>query len=116
MPQKSIQNLENDTFTFNVEIGGKLITSNTRLVRDTQNQQVVGQLSKPLRNIVYAFSALQGQVLTKEQIRRIGWQGKKISNSAVVVAISDIRTLLGNSTITTVTNEGYIFLPEENRV
>ena len=94
---------------YSVEVDEKIITSETKLVRHKHTNQLIATLSLPLRNIIYGFVTCKGDLLNKEQIKMIGWPHKSVSNSSVLVAISEIRALIGDDKIITVTGEGYIY-------
>ena len=110
MPLNTIKRLGDDSFKYKFEIDNKIFSSETKLVRDLNNNQLIATSPKSIRNIIYGFYSHKGEVLTKEQLQSMGWPNKNISNSSIIVAIYDIRSLLGENKIITVTKEGYIFI------
>ncbi|EAQ51583.1 hypothetical protein MED222_06980, partial [Vibrio sp. MED222] len=53
----------------------------------------------------------RGKLFSVGQLKKIGWENGSVTNSSVIVAISEIRSLFGDGLIITITGEGYIFQP-----
>lgn len=110
MPLNTIKKLSDDSFKYHFEIDNKVFSSETKLVIDRNDNQLITTSPRSIRNIIYGFYSHKGEVLTKGQLQNMGWPNKNVSNSSIIVAIYDIRSLLGENAIKTITNEGYIFI------
>lgn len=94
---------------FYVEIDGKIISSKTKVVLDAETGLMLTIISRPQRNIINVLYNNAGIIFSKKDIKDIGWPGRIVSNSSVVVAISEIRSVIGNNKIITISGEGYLF-------
>ncbi|QFI38661.1 hypothetical protein FR932_12770 [Moritella marina ATCC 15381] len=94
---------------FVVEIDGKIISSKTKVVLDAETGLMLTIISRPQRNIINVLYNNAGIIFSKKDIKEIGWPGRVVSNSSVVVAISEIRSVIGNNRIITISGEGYLF-------
>lgn len=108
--------LSNDTLEqknlleeFVVEIDGKIISSKTKVVLDAKTGLMQTIISRAQRNIINVLYNNAGIIFSKKDIKEIGWPGRVVSNSSVVVAISEIRNVIGNHRIITISGEGYLF-------
>lgn len=108
-----MQNIENVNHRYNFEISKKIIDSETRVIRDSITKNIVGSLSKPYRNILHFFYCYPNEVISKTKIKSVGWEGKIVSESSVLVAISEIRILVGKNRILTISGEGYMLLEDD---
>lgn len=93
-----------------IVINKKVISSHTKLVKCSETMKIVSFLSKPHRDIIFHLFKNSGVIYSKKELKCIGWQGKKVSNSSVLVAISEIRQVIGDRSIMTVTGEGYMYV------
>ncbi|WP_117235040.1 winged helix-turn-helix domain-containing protein [Vibrio maerlii] len=96
----------NDNYKFS--LNGKIIDSSSKVIRCEETQRILGCLPQSYRDILYYLHTNQNDVICKDHLADIAWQGKKIKPSSVVVAISEIRSLLGQDVILTIHNEGYV--------
>ncbi|WP_232784088.1 winged helix-turn-helix domain-containing protein [Moritella sp. Urea-trap-13] len=94
---------------FKVEIDGKIISSKTKVILDSKTGLMLAIISRPQRNIINVLYNNAGIIFSKQDIKDIGWPGRIVSNSSVVVAISEIRSIIGNNKIITISGEGYLF-------
>ena len=108
--------LSNDTLEqknlleeFVVEIDSKIISSKTKVVLDAKTGLMQTIISRAQRNIINVLYNNAGIIFSKKDIKEIGWPGRVVSNSSVVVAISEIRSVIGNNKIITISGEGYLF-------
>ena len=105
--------IDNITYQYNFEISNNIIDSESRIIINSLTSKMVASLSKPYRNILYLFYLFPNKVLSKLEIMSAGWEGKTVSESSVVVAISEIRAVVGSNRIITVTGEGYMLIGDE---
>ncbi|GIC75462.1 winged helix-turn-helix domain-containing protein [Moritella sp. F3] len=108
--------LDNDTVDrktmldeYELEIDGKIISSKTKVILDSDTGLMLAIISRPQRNIINVLYNNAGIIFSKQDIKDIGWPGRVVSNSSVVVAISEIRSVIGNNRIITISGEGYLF-------
>lgn len=94
---------------FHFQLDDKIISSKTKVVLEEKTGSIVAIISRPQRNIIHYLYENAGRILTKQQIKKIGWPGRMVSNSSVVVAISEIRSVFGDDKIITISGEGYMF-------
>lgn len=94
-----------------LEVNGKVIELNTKLIRNVDNGYVLGTMPLAYRKIILFMNRHRGQLFSVRQLKNIGWESEKVTNSSVIVAISEIRSILGNGLILTITGEGYVFQP-----
>lgn len=94
-----------------LEVNGKVIELNTKLIRNLENGYIVGTMPLAYRKMILSMNRQRGQLFSVRQLKNIGWEGEKVTNSSVIVAISEIRSILGDSLILTITGEGYVFQP-----
>ncbi|WP_017222981.1 winged helix-turn-helix domain-containing protein [Moritella dasanensis] len=94
---------------YKLEIDGKIISSKTKVILDSDSGLMLAIISRPQRNIIHMLYKNAGMIFSKQNIKDIGWPGRIVSNSSVVVAISEIRSVLGNDKIITISGEGYFF-------
>ncbi|MEZ8286088.1 transcriptional regulator [Vibrio splendidus] len=94
-----------------LEVSGKVIELNTKLIRNLENGYVVGTMPLAYRKIILFMNRHRGQLFSVRQLKSIGWEGERVTNSSVIVAISEIRSILGDGLILTITGEGYVFQP-----
>ncbi|MCB5360008.1 helix-turn-helix domain-containing protein [Vibrio lentus] len=94
-----------------LEVNGKVIELNTKLIRNVDNGYVLGTMPLAYRKIILFMNRHRGQLFSVRQLKNIGWESEKVTNSSVIVAISEIRSILGDGLILTITGEGYVFQP-----
>ena len=94
-----------------LEVNGKVIELNTKLIRNVDNGYVLGTMPLAYRKIILFMNRHRGQLFSVRQLKDIGWESEKVTNSSVIVAISEIRSILGDGLILTITGEGYVFQP-----
>ncbi|MCC4857837.1 winged helix-turn-helix domain-containing protein [Vibrio lentus] len=94
-----------------LEVNGKVIELNTKLIRNVDNGYVLGTMPLAYRKIILSMNRHRGQLFSVRQLKNIGWESEKVTNSSVIVAISEIRSILGDGLILTITGEGYVFQP-----
>ncbi|WP_112477938.1 helix-turn-helix domain-containing protein [Vibrio variabilis] len=89
-------------------LNGKVIDSTSKVIRCEETRHILGCLPRNYRDILYHMYANSNDVISKSELADVGWNGKKVKLSSVVVAISEIRALLGQDIILTIHNEGYV--------
>ncbi|WKY60636.1 helix-turn-helix domain-containing protein [Vibrio sp. SNU_ST1] len=94
-----------------LELNGKIVELNTKLIRNVENGYVLATMPLAYRKIILFMNRHRGKLLSVSQLKKIGWGSEKVTNSSVIVAISEIRTLFGDGLIITITGEGYVFQP-----
>ena len=94
-----------------LEVNGEVIELNTKLIRNLENGYIVGTMPLAYRKMILAMNRHRGQLFSVPQLKKIGLEGEKVTNSSVIVAISEIRSILGDGLILTITGEGYVFQP-----
>ncbi|KAB0480588.1 helix-turn-helix domain-containing protein [Vibrio sp. IB15] len=94
-----------------LEVNGKVIELNTKLIRNIENGYIVGTMPLAYRKMILFMNRHRGQLFSVPQLKNIGWEGETVTNSSVIVAISEIRSILGDGLILTITGEGYVFQP-----
>lgn len=92
---------------YNFSLNGKVIQSSSKVIRCEKTHRIIGCLPKNYRDILYYLHTNNKEVISKSQLANIGWDGKEVKLSSVVVAISEIRNLFGQESILTIHNEGY---------
>ncbi|MEZ8019996.1 transcriptional regulator [Vibrio splendidus] len=84
------------------------IHTKTKLVRKEGCGSIVGTLSEPHRKVLFYLYQNKGVVVSKNILRRIGWSEKDVTSASVLVAIYEIRRVIGDQCIYTIPNEGYL--------
>ncbi|MEZ8286089.1 transcriptional regulator [Vibrio splendidus] len=84
------------------------IRTKTKLVRKEGCGSIVGTLSEPHRKVLFYLYQNKGVVVSKNILRRIGWSEKDVTSASVLVAIYEIRRVIGDQCIYTIPNEGYL--------
>ena len=94
-----------------LELNGKIVELNTKLIRNVENGYVLATMPLAYRKIILFMNRHRGELFSVGQLKKIGWESEKVTNSSVIVAISEIRSLFGDGLIMTITGEGYVFQP-----
>ncbi|WP_102386696.1 winged helix-turn-helix domain-containing protein [Vibrio cyclitrophicus] len=94
-----------------IELNGKIVELHTKLIRNVENGYVLATLPLAYRKITLFMNRHRGELFSVGQLKKIGWENEKVTNSSVIVAISEIRSLFGDGLIITITGEGYVFQP-----
>ncbi|USD63668.1 helix-turn-helix domain-containing protein [Vibrio sp. SCSIO 43140] len=89
-------------------LDGKVIDSASKIIRCEETRRILGCLPRNYRDILHYLYDNPNDVISKAELADIGWQGKNVKLSSVVVAISEIRGLMGQDVILTIHNEGYV--------
>ena len=95
------------------ELDGKKFFANG-VILDSLSSRLMGRLSEAQYNILEHFNKNDGVVLSKEELKKIGWPGKNVEITGVVMAICHIRSLLSKNYITTIRGSGYVFFKNTN--
>ncbi|MEZ8289323.1 helix-turn-helix domain-containing protein [Vibrio sp. 10N.237.312.B06] len=94
-----------------LELNGKIVELDTKLIRNVENGYVLATMPLAYRKIILFMNQNRGKLFSVGQLKKIGWENGSVTNSSVIVAISEIRSLFGDGLIITITGEGYIFQP-----
>ncbi|MBY7729878.1 winged helix-turn-helix domain-containing protein [Vibrio bathopelagicus] len=107
-----MQQLANDvddvTFPSKLIINNKEFQLTTKIVRKQGCGSIIGTLSEPHRRVLFYLYQNKGNVINKQLLKRVGWAGKAVTSASVLVAVCEIRRILGCKCIHTISNEGYL--------